>query len=404
MAAFQTHRLAIKVRSSVERHLRSGHPWVYAESIAKQHKEGQAGDVAVVFDQKRNQFLAVGLYDPFSPIRVRVLHAGEPVTIDAAFLHARVQEAFERRRPLLETDTDSYRLLFGEGDGVSGCIADVYAEVAVIKLYSHAWIPWLPVLRDAILHVTGCQVAVLRLSRNLQQQEEALAGFRDGQVVAGALPAEEVIFREHGLRFVANVIRGHKTGFFLDHRHNRRHVGAMAEGERVLDVFAYAGGFSVHALAGGAREVTSLDISAPALAMAERNVALNGLRAHHRILAADAFQGLAQLRSRDERYGIVVIDPPSFAKSAAEVPGARKRYQQLVELAVPLIQPGGALLMASCSSRLPAEEFFLLVEQSLRVIGRPFTELHRTEHDVDHPVRPAFPEGAYLKCGYYRLD
>ncbi|MCB0638707.1 MAG: class I SAM-dependent methyltransferase [Lewinella sp.] len=403
MSEFQPQRLALKVKTSAERYLRHGHPWVFADSIVKHNAEGQAGDLAIIFDQQKNKFLAIGLYDPFSPIRVRVLAAGQPTRVDHHWLAAGIQAAFDRRQPLLTTDTNSYRLLYGEGDGFSGLIVDVYAEVLVVKLYAHAWVPWLSQLLSPLLAVSGCATAVLRLSRKLQQAPEGLNGLQDGQVLAGELASEEVIFREHGLRFVANVIRGHKTGYFLDHRHNRHQVGSLAGGQRVLDVFAYAGGFSVHALAGGATEVISLDISAPALAMAERNVALNGLSAHHYTLAEDAFQAMERLQLAGEQFGIVIVDPPSFAKREQEVEGARKSYERLVRLAIPLVARGGLLVMASCSSRVPAADFFDLVNAALTRSRRSFTELERTQHDIDHPIREDFPEGAYLKCGYYRL-
>ena len=395
-------RLALKVKPAAERAVRQGHPWIFADAIVKQNKEGQAGDLAVIFDQKNNQFLAAGLYDPASPIRVKVLQFHAPAPIDAAWFRTKIEAAFHLRAPLLATDTNSYRLVFGENDGLPGLIADVYAGVMVVKLYSLIWLPYLREVLPILLAAGACETLVLRLSRSLQHDPAALHGLYDGQVLYGDLENEEVIFREHGLRFIANVVRGHKTGYFLDHRHNRKRVGELARGKTVLDVFAYAGGFTVHALAGGAREVTSLDISAQALAMARRNVALNcGEAVHHHTLAVDAFKGMEQLHREGKTFDIVVVDPPSFAKRESERLGALRSYERLTALAAPLPAPGGLLVMASCSSRVPADAFFQTVRETLDRSGRPFTEIARTFHDVDHPV--GFPEGGYLKCGYFRI-
>jgi len=396
------NRLPTTLTAPGERALKSGHPWLFDGAIAKIKGEGKAGDLAVIFSFKKNKFIGVGLYDPDSPIRIRVLHQGGPAQINADFFRARTREAKEGRKALLATDTNGYRLLHGENDGFPGLVTDVYAGVAVIKVYSPVWFPWLAELLPLIVDAATAQTAVLRFARNVERAAAAL-GYTDGQVVHGELADEDVVFREHGLAFVANVVHGHKTGFFLDHRENRRRVGALAGGQDVLDVFSYAGGFSVHALGGGAKRVVSLDISAPALAMARRNVALNFTdEPRHETLAEDAFVALERLKAEGQAFGVVIVDPPSFAKREKEVPGALEAYRRINRLAIPLVTPGGILLAASCSARVPADDFFAVVEKVLRASGRAFTLLNKTYHDADHPI--GFAEGAYLKSGYYRLD
>jgi len=392
-------RLAIKVKPAAERSLRNSHPWVFEGSIVKQSSEGKAGDLAIIFDQKKDKLLAVGLFDPSSPIRIKVVSFGKPATLDEAWFQQKTGQAFEQRQPLLATETDSYRLLHGENDGLPGLVADVYAGVLVVKLYSPIWLPYLDTILVALQQAVACQAVVLRLSRALQNDRQA-HGLSDGQVLAGSLANEEIIFREHGIRFSANVVKGHKTGFFLDHRHNRKKVGEMAAGKSVLDIFSYAGGFSVHALAGGATSVTSLDISAQALEMAVKNAALNPGSSNHRTLAIDAFQGMEQLAKSGKSYDLVVVDPPSFAKKEKEVSGALNSYARLARLAIPLVRRGGILMMASCSSRVGAEPFFETIEQEMQRAGRGVKLLEKTYHDIDHPI--GFPEGAYLKAGYYR--
>jgi 23S rRNA (cytosine1962-C5)-methyltransferase len=382
--------------------VRKEHPWVFEDSIVKQSQDGKAGDLAIIYDQKKNKLMAIGLYDPFSPIRIKVLQFKKPATINQEWFQNKIEEAFQKRQSLLETDTNSYRLIHGENDGLPGLVADVYDQVLVVKLYSLIWKPFLRMIFPQLLDTSGCQTLVLRLSRQLQELPQELPGLHDGQVLQGALEKEEVIFKEHGLLFSANPVKGHKTGYFLDHRHNRKRVGELAEGKKVLDVFAYAGGFSVHALAGGAREVTSLDISSQALEMARQNVRLNfGEDAHHKIMSVDAFEGMEQLIKKKKPFDLIIIDPPSFAKRASERERALQKYAQLTALGIQLLSERGILVMASCSSRVSAADFFEKVLERARQSGRPFQEMERHLHDVDHPI--GFPEGAYLKCIYLQF-
>ena len=395
-------RLAIRLKPAAERMVRKQHPWVFEASITKQNKEGKAGDLAIVFDQKKNKFLALGLYDPSSPIRIKLLQFHKGANIDENWFEEKIQQAYDKRLPLLATDTNSYRLLYGENDGLPGFVTDVYDTVAVVKLYSLIWLPYLSIILPIILQITKCKTLVLRLSRNVQRETAALKGLEDGQVLHGQLEDPVVIFREHGVRFSANVIAGHKTGYFLDHRHNRKRVGELAKDKRVLDIFSYAGGFSVHALSGGAKEVYSLDISAQALETARQNALLNLPNPALNTIAKDAFVAMEELQKHRKRFDIVVVDPPSFAKKASEVPGALRSYEWLAKLAIPLVEKKGILVLASCSSRVSADEFFVVAETALQQSGRRFQEQERTFHDIDHPI--SIPEGAYLKCIYYRLD
>ena len=213
-------------------------------------------------------------------------------------------------------------------------------------------------------------------------------------------------FIEGGLAFEADVRAGQKTGHFLDQRANRLRVGSMASDRDVLDVFASTGGFSVHAAAGGARSVHAVDLSAPTLAAAERNMALNEhLDAVRNCVftteVGDAFEVMVQLARAGRDYDIVVVDPPSFAQRQANVDGALRAYTRLTHLALRLVRPGGVLVQASCSSRVTADQFFDTVLDAAAAAGRPMTEIARTGHDVDHPV--GFREGEYLKAGFWRV-
>lgn len=391
--------LAVKLTAVGERSVRSGHPWIFSESIEKINKAGEAGDIAVIFSHTKNKVIGVGLYDPDSPIQIKMVHFDGGATLNTSFFAEQIARAYALRLELLETNTNSYRLLFGENDGFPGFIADVYANVLVVKLYSKIWLPYLEVILKELIDLSGCDSIVMRLSRKLQQ---GATEFSDGQVIYGALENEVVQFVEHGVHFSANVIKGHKTGYFLDHRANRKQVGELSTGKTVLDVFSYAGGFSVHALAKGAAEVTSLDISKQALEAAQANGILNAHDGIHKIIAGDAFEEMRRLIASQQRFDLVVIDPPSFAKSKKEISVAKKKYQQLAQLGEKLTKKGGMLVLASCSSRILAQEFFKINEDVLKGQARIFKNFEKTRHDVDHPI--SFPEGAYLKCAYYQFS
>ena len=384
----------MRVTPDALRQIRGGHPWVFDASVTAVGHEGAPGDLAVVFDEHR-RFAAIGLYDPTSPIRVRILHHGDPVPIDDAWFHDRISIAFAQRAMVAgDGRTNAYRVVHGENDGLPGLVIDRYDSTAVIKAYTAAWLPHVravvaglpPELRERV---------VLRLGRAAAHQA---AGF-DGVALVGELPGEPVAFREAGLSFEADVVRGQKTGHFLDQRDNRVRVGELSGGRRVLDVFACTGGFSVHAAAGGATEVLSVDQSAPALATARHNMARNAAAVagtRHDVVVGDAFTTMAELAAAGHRFDVVVVDPPSFASRREQVSAARRAYARLTTLAVALVEPGGTLVQASCSSRVTAEDFHATVERAARTAGRPLRITARTGHPPDHPI--GFPEGAYLKA------
>ena len=392
-------RLAVRVTPDALRHVRAGHPWLFDNSLTSVSHDGAPGDLAVVFDQDR-RFAAVGLWDPNSPMRVKVLHHGKPVTVDRAFWAARLEAAQARRQPLVDRgDTTGHRVVNGENDSMPGLVLDRYDRTLVIKLYTAAWIPHLTDLVAVIDDLFRPDALVLRLARNIPA--DALHGLEEGDALIGICPPDPVQFLENGLTFEADVVHGQKTGHFLDQRDNRAYLRTLTDGARVLDLFACTGGFTVYAAAGGAASVTAVDLSEPTLAAAARNLG------HNRQLPAvagckytpvvnDAFREMDRLVHRATKFDIVVIDPPSFAQRQFEAPRALGAYAKLTDLGVRLVQPGGLLVQCSCSSRVTADEFYATVARSASRAGRPLDELRRTGHAVDHPV--TFTEGAYLKA------
>ena len=397
-------RVAVRVTPDALRQVRGGHPWVFDGAVTSASHEAPAGALAVVFDQQR-RFAAIGLWDPGSPIRVRVLHVGAPTAVDAAFWRDRISRALQLRSALIDdVGTTGYRCVHGENDGLPGLVIDRYDDTAVVKLYTAAWHPHLRPVVDAFVDLTGVRRVVLRHSR--AAASSATGSVAPTSMLLGDAPTQSVRFLEHGLRFDADVLLGQKTGHFLDQRDNRALVGELAGGGRVLDVFCCTGGFTVHAAAGGAGSVTSVDRNAPALDSTRKNLTLNaGLPAvatcRHDTVEGDAFEVLERFARERRRYDVVVIDPPSFASRASQVDRAITAYAALTRLGIDLVAPGGMLVQSSCSSRVDQRRFHSTVRDAAHGTGRTFEEWARTGHAVDHPV--GFPEGRYLKTVFARI-
>jgi 23S rRNA (cytosine1962-C5)-methyltransferase len=392
--------LRLRITSSAEWKVRSGHPWIFSDSIKSQNRQGSLGELAVIYD-KWDNFLAVGLFDPHSPLRVRVLHAGKPLSIDDAWWRDRLDQAIRLREDLFGEGTTGFRCINGESDGWPALALDRYGDTCVLKLYSAIWLQRLERITPLIIERVHPARLVLRLSRNIQGQVRTGLNLEDGAILHGSPVAEPVLFRENGLRFEADVLRGQKTGFFLDQRDNRAIVGDLAKGRSVLNTFSYSGGFSVYAARGGAIRIMDIDISAHALAAARRNFSLNEnvtSRCAHECAKADAFDWL---KDSKDRFGVVVLDPPSFARREAERAGAIEAYMRLARLGLARVEPSGFLAAASCSAHVSAEEFFAAIRIAAEKSGRRFTELQTTAHPADHPAK--FPEAAYLKCIYLQF-
>lgn len=400
----------MRISPQAEHALRLGHPWVFDQAITEQSHAGNSGDLAVIFDDKR-RFLAIGLYDPTSPIRVRILQSNQPATINADWFKTRLAAAAKLRSPLneqpAEKATTGYRLVHGENDGFPGLVIDRYADTLVIKLYTPAWIPHLREFCFALAQVCPAERVILRLNRSLLKQKDFINGLSNGQLLSGLPLAGPILFKENGLVFEADPILGQKTGFFLDQRENRARVELLSGVKSILNIFAYTGGFSVYAACGGASQVISVDISAPAMKIASSNMAHNRqipnvAAALHETLAEDAFEVLTRFGAKKRQFDMVIIDPPMFAQNQNQTSAAIYSYQRLTHLGLGVLRPGGVLVQASCSSRVEAGIFFNSIHQAARDSNRHLTEIERTGHALDHPIR--FKEGAYLKCLFARAD
>ena len=377
--------MKIRLFPRAEATVRAGHPWVFADSVKSVNREGEAGELAVVYD-RQDRFMAVGFWEPASPIPLRILHQGSPARIDRAWWVAQAMACRERRAVVEGVGTTGFRCINGDSEGFPGLVADRYGDTLVVKIYTSAWVSRWDEIEGVMREVFQPAHVVRRVARNLDGVEE---GF------CGEPGAEVVVFQENGLRFESAVLHGQKTGFFLDQRDNRRRVGEMAGGRDVLNVFSFSGGFSVYAARGGAKSVTDVDISAHALESAARNFSLNSDLAgtDHRRVQADAFKWMSDAA---DQWDLIVVDPPSLTKREREKTGALGAYRRLNSDAIRCLRRGGILVAASCSAHVRSAEFLSLVREEARRSGRQWRELWTHGHAADHPA--TFSEAEYLKA------
>ena len=384
---------AITLHDGRERSLLRRHPWVFESSIAS----GRADSGETVRVQARDgRFLAWAAYSPNSMIRLRAWSFDEAERIDAAFFARRIARAIASR-DALQIASSGVRLIHGEADGLPGLVVDRYGDTLCVQITSAAAERWKDTIAAELLKATGAERLYERSDASVRSLEGLPA--RTGWMLGEG--DTHVKIREHGWRFEVDLATGHKTGFYLDQRDNRRifadtvrHFGF----ERVLNCFCYTGGFSVAALAGGATDVTSVDSSGPALAVADAHVALNGFdSAHHRTQDADVNRTLREMLDRGEHFDAIVLDPPKFAPSAAHAERAARAYKDINRLALLLLRPGGALFTFSCSGGVSADLFHKIVAGAGIDAGVDAAILRHLQEPPDHPSTLLFPEGQYLK-------
>ncbi len=386
----------LELAPGLARHLRAGHPWVFRKGLARAPKI-PAGSVVDLTEGGR--FVARGYYDPLSAISVRVLTRDPGETIDAAFFQEKVKRALAARRELIDlTDTDSFRLIHGEGDGLPGIVVDLYAGYAVLKLYSAGLTPFRSILIEALRGAVEGLLGVIgrdELGRDDAEEDDSKGA---GKVLWGAQAPELIPIKERGATFLVDAYRGQKTGFFLDQRENRFLIRRLARGREVLNCFCFTGGFSVNAALGGAKSVFSVDQDEDAVALARENFLRNALPAQqHDFLAADVFKLLSSFKEEGRTFDLIILDPPAFAKSQRAVEAALDGYASLNRQALAILRPGGLLATASCSARVSPEAFFEAVKEGGYKAGVDLSLVEERYQPPDHPIRLQFREGRYLK-------
>ena len=385
------------------------HPWIFSGAVSRVEGAPGLGETVAVATA-RGEVLGYGSYSPHSQIRVRMLSFRKDVVPDAAFIDGLVAAAVRRRAAFwADGRTNAVRVVNAESDGLPGVVADVYGGFAVVQLASAGAERWKDALVAALMrHVPGCRGVYNRSDVDARAREGLRPPRADGRPagpnprevgpLAGEEPPERIEVTEGAIRYLVDVRRGHKTGFYLDQRDARAAVGALAQGADVLNCFSYTGGFGLAACAGGARRVTHLDVSADALALARENTALNPSEAACDFVEADVFKQLRLYRDQARSFDLIVLDPPKFADSKAGLMRALRGYKDINLLAMKLLRPNGLLATFSCSGAVTPDLFDKVCAEAAFDAKRDFQIVARTRQAAgDHPVGLAFPEGLYLK-------
>jgi 23S rRNA (cytosine1962-C5)-methyltransferase len=352
----------------------------------------------VLLDNKKGREIAQGFYDPHSPLAFRVCTVDLTEQLDDTWAEKRMSRALTLRQLLFDDQTTGFRLFNGEGDGLPGLICDVYGDTAVVQFDGAGpggfWDS------QGVAHWIVRNLALNTVYLKSQSRDEGA-----DRVLAGPPPAQEIIFLENGVRFSVNVVKGQKTGFFLDQRENRHLVKQVAAQRRVVNIFGYTGGFSVYAGLGGARQVMTVDVAGPALQAACHNWSLNNLPAGaHATLQADAFAFLDQAARQRLSWDLVIVDPPSFAHSSEMVKKALVAYQKLIAATATITTTDGLLAAASCSSHVDLAAFLSACEVGVSQARRRATLLTINGQPADHPSPLPFSEFRYLKFVLMRVE
>lgn len=350
---------------------------------------------------REGEFVGRGIYHPSSGIALRLLTELESEKLDAGFFLSRLRSAKQLREEILSIPetSDSYRLVHGESDGLSGLIIDKYADVLVIEPYSAGYVSVMEWLHQSLRDLyPGCRIAVRPDAKQAERERVS----RECEDLARRYPApESVIIREHTMRMKINFKSGHKTGYFLDQRDNRHAVGRMSANKTVLDLFCYTGGFSISAALGKAASVTGIDLDEKALWMASENARLNGVRPN--FLQVDVFDHLRKMVEQKQQVDLAILDPSKLAGVRDEISRAKRTYGDLNRLAMKTVRPGGLLLTCSCSGLISEPDFISILTRAAAEAGVVFQAFHVTGASPDHPVSSIFPEGRYLKAVFARI-
>jgi 23S rRNA (cytosine1962-C5)-methyltransferase len=372
--------ITIQLPAALRSRLAQGHPWVYRDRISGAPDLPSGTWVRV----QCGRFSAIGLWDAQSPIAVRLF--SRRAVPDTEWVADRVDEAWLTRAPVRTTATTAYRWVCGESDGLPGIVVDLYGEFALIRTYVESVDSLVPWVADA-LH------AHVQLDGILWRRADA-----EPTSLWGRPPPRDLTVEEHGLLFRADLFAGQKTGLYFDHRENRLTLAPLCKDRTVLDCFCYTGAFGLYAARAGANSVTACDTAKGVVEAAQDNFAINGIDpTGHTFVVQDCFGFLEELASEGRSFGVVILDPPSFARDRQSRHAAERAYVRLNRLALDCVQPGGLLASASCTSQVSPQAFRRALSEAARKSGKRLLIVHDAGQAIDHPVPPHFPEARYLK-------
>jgi 23S rRNA (cytosine1962-C5)-methyltransferase len=385
---------ALILKPSRDKSLLRRHPWIFSGAIHHVDDEPNSGATVELLSFDK-QFLARASYSPHSQIRARVW-TFEDKPVDKEFFREKIRASLATRYELqVEHNIHAARLIYAESDHLPGLIVDRYGDVLVLQSLTAGSEYWKEIIVDLLVEETGLETVYERSDADVRELEglEPKVG-----ILRGKIPELPLTIYEHGLKFLVNVEYGHKTGFYLDQRKNRLRVRELAQDKDVLDCFCYTGGFTINALAGGARSVTAIDASSDALILAKENITLNDLPADKaNFIEGDVFQLLRRFRDENRSFDMIILDPPKFAPTAAQAERAARGYKDINLFAFKLLRPGGILVTFSCSGGIDAGLFQKIIAGSALDAGVDAQIVERLSQGADHPILLSFPEGAYLK-------
>lgn len=387
---------AIHLKQGREASLRRRHPWVFPGALAHHPPQSLAPGETVDILSHQGEFLARGAVSPKSQIRARVWTFDPDQPVDEAFFRLRLQQAVHSRTLMRQSrPTTALRLVNAESDGLPGLIVDQYGDFLVIQCLSAGAEYWKQTITEELGRLIPC--------RGIYERSDASVRFKEGLElikgpIAGEPPPNLVPIEEAGIKFLADIVNGHKTGFYLDQRENRSRLTTYANNAEVLNCFAYTGGFGLYALRGGARRLTNVETSGPALELLDRHVAINGFDAARvENVAGDVFTVLRAYGDQERKFDLIVLDPPKFVESRSHLARAARGYKDIALLAFRLLRPEGVLFTFSCSGLLDPALFQKITADAALDAGRTAQIIARMGQATDHPVALNFPEGAYLK-------
>lgn len=390
-------QMTVTLKEGRDKPVRLGHPWIFSGAIARWSGDVRSPGVATVLSAS-GEWLASGIANPHSKLAVRVLSRREGEGVDETLLADRLDRALALRKRLFgppgqDGDTDSYRLVFSEADGVSGLIIDRYADTLSIRVAAAAWLPWLPFLREHLAARTGIRSAAFAVESDAVERE----GLDESAVRAESRNVRDSVrIRESGFLYDVDIAGGQKTGFYLDQREARRAVARYASGCDVLSAYCYSGAFELHAAAAGAKSILGLDTSRPALERARAHHGLNGLQAPVDYREVSVPLALRKFRDEGRSFDLIILDPPRFVANPGQLEKGMRAYKDINLLALKLLRPDGILATFSCSGWVTSEHLQLALSWGATDARRDVQILETLAQLPDHPILTAFPEGAYL--------
>ena len=385
----------IFLKKSADSFIKRKHPWIFSGAVEKVEGNPSNGETVQILTSN-NTSVGFGSYSPSSQIRVRILSFNPDEKIDSDFFRKKILASSDARKKIIDTlQTNAYRIINAESDGLPGLIVDQYSEFLVCQFLSSGS----EFNKNMIVEILNEKFkpkgifersdVEVRIKENLQPEKGLLKG---------VIPDDLVEVKENGLRFLVDIKNGHKTGFYLDQRDNRKLVSEFSKGKSVLNCFSYTGGFSVYALAAGAEKITQVEASASAIEISNQNFELNNLSSSSvENINGDVFEILRKFRDERKTFDLIILDPPKFAESASQISKASRGYKDINLLAIKLLNPGGILFTFSCSGHISQELFQKIIAGAALDSGREVKIIKQLTQSADHPVPLNFPEGLYLK-------